>query len=121
MAVIWRDTNWEARADGHRRAGLEHCLVAPQWRPHGLAARLVETVEAAAEARGFSYLSALPTPTTSAGSAAADASGLTPDGWRARGFRYYRRTPAGIALRIKALSPDPQSAATRLHRPDGDS
>ena len=90
----------------------------------GLAARLVETVEAAAEARGFSYLSALPAHApgapSKAGSAAADASGLTPDGWRARGFRYYRRTPAGTTLRIKALSPDPQSAAARLHRPDGD-
>lgn len=124
IAVVWHDHDWEERADGRRRAGLEHCLVAPQWRPHGLATRLVETVEAAAEARGFSYLSALPAHTPSspsrASSAAADASGLTPDAWRARGFRYYRRTPAGIALRIKALSPDPQSAAARLRRPDGD-
>ncbi len=124
VGVVWHDHDWEERADGRRRAGLEHCLVAPQWRPHGLAARLVEAVEAAAEARGFSYLSALPShplrAPSGAASTAADASGLTPDAWRARGFRYYRRTPAGISLRIKALSPDPQSAAGRLYRADGD-
>ena len=125
ISVVWHDQDWEERADGRRRAGLQHCLVAPLWRPHGLGTRLVETVEAAAEARGFSYLSALPAHTPSSPSrnrsAAADASGLTPEAWRARGFRYYRRTRTGTALRIKALSPDPHSAAERLHRSDGDS
>ena len=43
-----------------------------------------------------------------------DASGFTPDDWRTRGFRYYRRTLNGTALRMKQLNPDPELQATRL-------
>ena len=74
--------------------------------------RLIETAEGAAEGRGFSWLTVLPAPSPIEG-AEGDASGLTAAEWRARGFRYYRRTPEGRVGRIKRLQPDPGMAARR--------
>ncbi len=114
VSLRFQDSEWPERADGRRRAGMEQLRVSPEWRPHGLAARLLETVEAAAEGRGFSSLTALPAAAASASPPEADASGFTPHDWKARGFRYYRRTPGGQSLRVKALAPDPQVQASRL-------
>ncbi len=114
VILRFQDPDWPERADGRHRAGLEHLRVSPEWRGHGLAGRLVETVEAAAEGRGFAALTALPAAIVSPRPGEMDASGFTPDDWRTRGFRYYRRTLNGTALRMKQLNPDPELQATRL-------
>ena len=120
VALAFHDPAWLERADGRHRAGLEQLRVAAEWRAHGLAVRLLESAEAAAEGRGFAWLTALPSPgltAPSAGPSAAegesDASGLTPDDWRTRGFRYYRRSPEGASLRIKQLRPESDLEAIR--------
>ena len=113
VALAFLDPDWPERADGRHRAGLEQLRVAAEWRAHGLAARLLESAEAAAEGRGFAWLSALPSAGPPTAEGESDASGLTPDEWRARGFRYYRRSPEGASLRIKQLRPEPDLEATR--------
>ena len=114
VVLRFRDREWPERADGRHRAGLQQLHVAAEWRGHGLANRLIETVEAAAEGRGFGALTALPAEVIGQAGQETDASGFTPDDWRSRGFRYYRRTLAGTALRMKPLAPDPELQAARL-------
>jgi diaminohydroxyphosphoribosylaminopyrimidine deaminase/5-amino-6-(5-phosphoribosylamino)uracil reductase len=112
VALICSDPEDASRADGRRRAAVEQLHVAAEWRPHGVGGRLIETAEGAAEGRGFSWLTVLPAPSPIEG-VEGDASGLTAAEWRARGFRYYRRTPEGRVVRIKRLQPDPGMAARR--------
>ena len=73
------------------RARLDHLLIAPAWRDHGLAARLLDTAEASAAGSGRRWALAVLRPQT-------EAQGWTRAEWAARGYRYYRRAvvpPAG--------------------------
>ena len=83
------DNPGAATADA--RARLDHLLIAPAWRDHGLAARLLDTAEASAAGAGRRWALAVLRPQT-------EAQGWTRAEWAARGYRYYRRAvvpPAG--------------------------
>ena len=83
------DNPGAAAADA--RARLDHLLIAPAWRDHGLAARLLDTAEASAAGGGRRWALAVLRPQT-------EAQGWTRAEWAARGYRYYRRAvvpPAG--------------------------
>ena len=83
------DNPGAATADS--RARLDHLLIAPAWRDHGLAARLLDTAEASAAGAGRRWALAVLRPQT-------EAQGWTRAEWAARGYRYYRRAvvpPAG--------------------------
>ena len=76
------------------RARLDHLLIAPAWRDHGLAARLLDTAEASAAGSGRRWALAVLRPQT-------EAQGWTRAEWAARGYRYYRRAvvpPAGTGV-----------------------
>ncbi len=66
------------------RARIDHLLVAPPWRDHGLAARLLDTAEASVAGGGRRWALAVSSPAT-------EAQGWTRADWAARGYRYYRR------------------------------
>ena len=74
----------EREALEDRRAWLDHLLVAPEWRDHGLAERLLDTAEASAAGSGRRWaIAALRSETEAQGWSRAE--------WAARGYRYYRR------------------------------
>ncbi len=79
-------------APAESRARIDHLLVAPPWRDHGLAARLLDTAEASAAGGGRRWALAASCPGT-------EAQGWTRADWAARGYRYYRRAvpPPGAA------------------------
>ncbi|PZC48540.1 MAG: Pyrimidine reductase [Chloroflexi bacterium] len=66
------------------RAQLDHLLVAPPWRDHGLAERLLDTAEASVAGSGRRWaIAPLRSETETQGWTRAD--------WASRGYRYYRR------------------------------
>ena len=66
------------------RAQLDHLLVAPPWRDHGLAERLLDTAEASVAGSGRRWaIAPLRSETETQGWTRAD--------WASCGYRYYRR------------------------------
>ncbi len=96
ITLVFNDASRAERADGRETATLEGLLVAPAWRYHGLAERLVETAEASAAGRGYRWMTV-----RIAEGRGMDGGGR--DEWKRRGYRYYRRDDNGGVLLIREI------------------